>query len=235
MRFKIVFSIYFAILVSCQTPIIIQNNKSDYSTERLNKQALINAKNQDNKNRFVKVDTSYNPLHNRVVSGHYMELNKKNNERTYISWGDTYATKKVLKSGDSIIRYSHFYGNGNLKSSYNKFVGKINIDENDNLIYNAGYNVVIGKLYDYDEEGNLKNIYDYDFTFSIFDLRNFLEKKYVTDANKVAIRQFRDFETQEILWEVVYEDDSKNYPQLLIIDSKTGKVLEKKDYIVKEM
>src|SRR5690606_34157311 len=122
-------------------------------------------------------------------SGSYIEVNKKTDEATYISWGDTYGRKKILKVGDSIIKCFDFYGTGNLKTRYNKYVAKIYKNQKGEIISSGGYNFSIGTVYQYDEKGNIEKIFEDEFTFTIDNLINLLESEYVESAKTITIRK----------------------------------------------
>lgn len=236
---------YITIILSftqCAPPITTQyiNKKNDQVLEKINVNALLNAKNEKTSEKTVVVDKQFFP-DGRLSKLDYYEEDHTNRKNTIISWAPTRIDKKIYTIGSPILQIYNFYQNGVLKSQYDKYVG--NVTKGKSLgafIYSFQYDVVIGKLYLYDQNGNIERVTDYDekFPFSIGQVLNLMKEKYDANIQYMKINQrglgVRNFDVEQPYWEVVYTSSKKLGEWLIHIDGKTGEVTEKGVFIVHE-
>ena len=206
--------------------------------EKINVEKLFKSKSKETKTESIIVEKKFNPEKQIFSSLNYTKINKLKNETTLIRWSyDGGIRKTVYQVNNPIKKFSIYYKNGNLREKYNNYIGDWKKEENGRYTYSWHHHIVIGKLYSYDISGNIVKEVDFDknYGFSIYSLIELLENQYVESVFYTSISQKQYFETKEYYWEVIYRDSEKDYPQILHIDSKTGKVTEKGDFIVTEM
>lgn len=208
--------------------------------EKINVNALLKAKDKKTSEKTVIVDKKYFP-DGRLLKLDYYEEDHTTGKNTIISWNPTRVNKIIYTINSPIAHMYFFYPDGALRSQYDKYVGNVTKGRNIGaFIFSFGYNVIIGKRYEYDQDGNIEKVIDYDekFPFSIEQVLNLMKEKYDANIEHMKIRQkgsgVRNFDTEQPYWEVIYGSSEKRGAWLLHIDGKTGEVTEKGQFIVHE-
>ena len=197
------------------------NKKNNQMMERINVNALLRAKNKETKNKIVTIDTMFNPNINRIQQMYYKEHNKNTKERIGITWTLAGGISKIWEKNNNHVEHLYFYKNGNLESKYT-----------DTVCNNFRLQIRLGTRYEYDQDGNVTNAIDFDkkYTFGLKNLFSLLESKYeITDG--AGIRQYKEYNSEEPYWEVIYEDENNFYMRILV-HGITGEIIEKGKYVV---
>ena len=208
-------------LFGCATQISKQyiNKKNNQMMERINVNALLRAKNKETKNKIVTIDTTFNPNINRIQLMYYKEYNKNTKESIGITWNLFGGISKIWEKNNNHVEYFNFYKNGNLERKYTDTVS-------------TNFRLTIGTRYEYDQDGNVTNAIDFDkkYTYGLKNLFSLLESKYeITDG--AGIRQYKEYNSEEPYWEVIYEDENNFYMRILV-HGITGEIIEKGKYVV---
>lgn len=233
-----------AILLAQCAPAITKkyiNKKNNQVMEKIDVNALLKAKRIETSEKKVVVENKRYFPDGRVSNLDYYEENYKTGKTTTISWTPTRISKRIYTIDSPIVQIYTFYPDGSLKARYDKYVGNITKGRSmGEFIFSSGYDVVIGKLYLYDEDGNIEKVTDYDekYPFSIEQVLKLMKEKYEANIKYMKISQrglgVRNFDTDKPYWEVVYTSSEKRGEWLLHIDGKTGEVTEKGEFIVHE-
>lgn len=242
MRNKVLYFISYVImvlsLIQCAPAITKQyiNKKNNQVMEKIDINALLKARKIETSNIKIVVENKRYLPDGRVSNLDYYEEDHRTGKTTIISWIPTLIIKKVYTIDSPIVHIYNFYPDGSLRSQYEKYIGYVTKGRDiGQFNFSFGYDVVIGKLYLYDQNGNIEKVTDYDenYPYSIEQVLRLIKEKYTENIEELQIRQKQNYHTKVYYWEVIYSD-SENHSQQLYIDGRTGEVTEKGLYIIHE-